>query len=264
MITELVQTWNRGRASYEVAPPGERFDPHGHEVALIDRERVAKPFVVEHHYSHSFPAARFCYGLFAPGGSLVGVAVFSHPVHNAVLTNVFPCEPEAATDLGRFVLLQGVKKFGETWFLARCRELLRRAGILGHVAYSDPCERTTASGEVIMPGHVGGIYQASNAVFLGRARSGPISLLPDGTSVSPRALSKIRNGERSRRHAITKLERATEIICGRDVDAWLHAVTRTLRTFRHPGCLKYAFALDRRIAKHLPKSLPYMKIRRAA
>ena len=37
---------------------------------------------------------------------------------------------------------------------------------------------------------------------------------------------------------------------------WVPRITRPLR---HPGNLKYVWALDKRARKHLPASLPYMK-----
>jgi hypothetical protein len=50
---------------------------------------------------------------------------------------------------------------GESWFIARCFERLRREGFVGVVAHSDPLRRTRADGTVVCPGHVGTIYQAS-------------------------------------------------------------------------------------------------------
>jgi hypothetical protein len=53
----------------------------------------------------------------------------------------------------------------ESWFLARCSRLAAEAGLRGLVMFSDPVPRTRTDGVVVMPGHIGTIYQASNAVY---------------------------------------------------------------------------------------------------
>jgi hypothetical protein len=52
------------------------------------------------------------------------------------------------------------------------------------VVFSDPVERRRADGTVIMPGHVGVIYQASNAVYTGRGTARTLALLPDLTNLA--------------------------------------------------------------------------------
>lgn len=83
------QRWNRGHGSWR--PSGELIDPRQFEVAEIP-EAEAKGFVVRHHYSGSYPAARFRVGLFR-ADELVGVAVFSHPCSDRVITKAFPALP---------------------------------------------------------------------------------------------------------------------------------------------------------------------------
>src|ERR671937_3248818 len=82
------------------------------------------PFL-EHHYAGSYPAARWRFGLFRRS-VLQGVAVFSHPCHDRVLTAVFPGRATDSVELGRFILLDGVPGNGESWFLGRCFAHLRR------------------------------------------------------------------------------------------------------------------------------------------
>ena len=48
---------------------------------------------------------------------LQGVAVFSHPCNDRVLTSVFPGRATDSVELGRFVLLDEVPGNGETWML---------------------------------------------------------------------------------------------------------------------------------------------------
>nr|WTB11197.1 hypothetical protein OG546_48260 [Streptomyces antimycoticus] len=81
----------------------------------------------------------------------------------------------------RFVLLDACPGNSESWFLARRFEHLLARGVRGVVSFADPVPRRTASGVLVMPGHVGTIYAASNAVYAGRATARTVKLLPDGT-----------------------------------------------------------------------------------
>jgi hypothetical protein len=265
MLTPVVQRWRARRDLYR--PAGETIDPRFYEVAAIPDDRTARAFVEANHYSGSFPAARFRFGLFW-GGLLVGVAVFSMPMAAAVLDRL-PCPRTAAVELGRFVLLDRVPGNGETWFLARCFELLRREGIEGVVSFSDPMPRPRADGAVVFGGHVGTIYQAANAVYQGRTDRRTIYLLADGTIFSARAISKIRSRERGWRYASVQLARAGAAPLGEgdDARAWLATwLPRLTRATRHPGNHTYLFGLDRAVKRALPKSEPYPKLdlRRAA
>jgi hypothetical protein len=224
-------------------------------------ELAAKAFIVSNHYSRSYPAARFRFGLHRRG-ELVGVAVFSHPMNDRVLTSVFPGDARSSVELGRFVLVDEVPGNGETWFLARCFEQLRAAGLRGVVSFSDPFPRTRADGSTVFPGHIGTIYQAHNARFLGRGSPALLRLLPDGRLFSPRAISKIRNGERSRTYAIAELVAAGAAVPAADADlgAWLDAwLPELTRPMRHAGNYRYAWPLDMACARVLAPSMPYPK-----
>jgi hypothetical protein len=161
----VVQRWRQRRDVYR--PAGEPIDTRRYEVAAMAGDRTAKDFVLAHHYSGSYPAARFRFGLHR-GEHLVGVAVFSHPCNNAVLTGTFSgAEPLQCVELGWFVLLDEVPANGESWMLGRCFELLRREGIVGIVSFADPEPRACATGTVVFGGHVGTIYQATNGIYPG-------------------------------------------------------------------------------------------------
>ncbi len=84
MITPVCQRWRERRDLYR--PKGEVMDPREYEVSALPTAE-AKMFVISHHYSGTFPAARRSFALHRRG-QLVGVAVFSHPASNAVLTKV--------------------------------------------------------------------------------------------------------------------------------------------------------------------------------
>jgi hypothetical protein len=265
-MNNLCQRWRDGRDSYR--PAGEPIRTSHYDVAAIDEDRVAKAFVLQHHYSGSFPAARFRYGLHGPGG-LEGVAVFSVPVNSATITNAFPCDPLEGVELGRFVLLDHVPANAESWMIARCFELLRREGVRGVVSHSDPLPRDTSRGARVFPGHVGTIYQATNAVYAGRARARPLQLLPDGRVLNERSIAKLYAASRGdltkgrgwravceilRRHG------ADEAPEGPMLKLWAdHWIGRLTRRVRHKGNHRYLWALDRRLRRHLPEPRPYPK-----
>lgn len=252
------QRWRDRRDSYR--PAGEPIETRRYEVAEIADDNTAKAFVAAHHYSGTYPAARFRFGL-CEGPELVGVAVFSVPARDQVITNWFPgIDVAEGVELGRFVLLDRVPANGETWFLARCRRLLRLKGIAGIVSFSDPAPRTTLDGRRVFAGHLGTIYQASNAIHAGRGRADTIRILPDATVFARRSLTKIRQRRRGWRYAAAQLEAHGADPVWDDAGAWLdYWLPRLTRSMRHPGNLRYLWALDRRLARHLPSSLPYPK-----
>jgi hypothetical protein len=167
-------------------------------------------------------------------------------------------------ELGRFVLLDSVAGNGETWFLARSFDILRKQhSIVGVVSFSDPLQRRTASGEVVHMGHFGTIYQAHNGIYLGRGTARSLHLLPDGRVFSERAAQKIRNSERGWKYAAAQLEAfgATTVpVDPSERTEWLNASLQSLATrVRHKGNHKYAWPLNVAIRRQLPASLPYPK-----
>lgn len=240
-MSALVQRWREKRTSFK--PAGEVIDTKAFEVAPLD-ESSAKAFVLAHHYSGTYPAARFRFGLYR-GAQLAGVAVFSHPCNDRVLTSVFPGDARASVELGRFVLLDEVPGNGETWFLARAFALLKREGICGVVSFADPLPRQTADGTITTPGHVGVIYQAHNGTYLGRGTARTLHLLPNGNTFSARAQQKIRKQERGWRYAVEQLVEAGAAKPAGDLIAWLKQTVGSLRRVRHPGNHRYAWPLGR-------------------
>lgn len=256
MITTC-QRWRDRRDSYR--PAGETIRTADYEVVEIPDDRTAKRFVLEHHYSGTYPSARFRFGLYR-GLELAGVAVFSVPCNDRVLTSVFPVEAAAATELGRFVLLDDVAGNGETWFLGRCFEQLRAHGIAGVVSFSDPLARRTADGAVVFGGHVGTIYQAHNACYLGRGTARTLRVLPNGAVLSDRAIQKIRGRERGWMYAVDDLVAAGAPAPGDDLRSWLKTwLPQITRPLRHAGNHKYAWALEGRLRKGLSAAAPYPK-----
>jgi hypothetical protein len=257
--------WRERRHQWRHASAGG-FRAANYAVAPV-AEQAAKLFVCTQHYSGSYPAARLRYGLYGERtGWLLGVAVLSVPVQASVLTRAFPglVPYQESLELGRFVLLDRVPANAESWFLARVLAAAHRDhGLRGVVSFSDPLRRTTLDGRVVCPGHVGTIYQASNARYTGRSAAHTLWLLPDGRTLSPRALSKLRNGERGERY-VAALVRGAGVPAqraGEDSAAWLAQAQRAgvLRRVAHPGCHRYTFSLDRRRAQVALPALPYPK-----
>lgn len=254
MITEVVQRWRGRRLVHR--PAGEIIEPRRYEVAPIAGDGEARAFVEAHHYSGSYPAARRRTGLYR-AGALVGVAVFSLPCQPKAL-DALPCAPSEAVELGRLVLLDDVPANGESWFVARALDLMRRDGFAGVLSFSDPVPRRTAAGELVMPGHRGVIYQALSAVYTGRATPRSLWLLGDGTVFSGRALSKLRARERGWRYAAEQLVAAGAVTpaAGEDLGAWTRCeLARIGRRQRHPGNHRYLFPLSRAVRRALPAHL---------
>lgn len=263
MIVNVVQRWNHRQDRYR--PAGETIDVFKYEVSSIPDDTTAKKFVVTHHYSGSFPAARVRVGLYCQN-ELVGVAVFSQPANDLALRPL-PGSAKENVELGRFVLLDSVPANGETFFLARAFEILRREGFAGVVSFSDPMPRTSGEGRAVFGGHVGTIYQAFNGVYLGRSRPGSLRLLPDGRVMHNRSLAKIRKMDRGWRYAVEQLvdAGAPPILPDEEPRLWVTRVTSSFaRTVKHPGNHKYVWGLNRASRKSLPSTLPYPKLGRTA
>lgn len=258
---DLNQRWSQGRASYR--RPEEPIRTQEYDVAEMLDDTTARDFVLTHHYSGTYPAARFRVGLYRHGG-LVGVAVFSHPCSDKVLTNVFPSvKATESVELGRLVLLDQVPGNGESFFVARAFDVLRRYGIAGVVSFSDPMPRTTVTGEQIFMGHFGTVYQALNGVFLGRGTPRTLHLLPNGRVFSDRTAQKIRKGERGWRYAAAQFEEWGAPPAPEDPEErrlWFTLATEGVtRPVRHRGNFKYAWPLNKSVRRSLPSSLPYPK-----
>lgn len=252
------QRWELGkdrwRSDREVIRPSE-YDVE----PMPGKDARAVGFVETHHYARSFPAGRFSFGL-RRHGILVGIAAFSHPTNDLTLTNVFPCGSLEATELGRLVLLDEVPGNGESWFVARCFNHLRREGIRGVVSFSDPVRRRTADGTVVMPGHTGCVYQSLNAVYAGRGTARTLRMFTDGTVFNDRTAQKIRKRERGWEAAVRDLQARGAGPIWEDTREWLRFWTpRLTRAVRHAGNHKYLWSLDRRMRNALPAPLPYPK-----
>ncbi len=249
-VSAWCQRWRDRKEAWRLAHPDVRFTGAGYEVAPIRDDTTAERYVLAHHYSGTYPAALLRYGLYASTSTsrtLVGVAVYSNPTNDRVLTNAFPTLAPAyeSMELGRFVLDDDVPGNAEVWFLARCHEYLRAAGVRGVVSHADPVRRRLPDGAEVTGGHVGIIYQAANAAYTGTTGAATLWVLPDCTVITRAALQKIRQRKTGHRYAEQMLIRhgARPIRDGEDPKVWLREAKAAARvqTFRHPGCHRYLF-----------------------
>jgi hypothetical protein len=265
VIVGFNQRWREKRGVYR--PQGEPFDPSRFEVAGIADDTTPRTFIETHHYSGSYPPAVHRFGLYR-GPELVGVAVLSSPMNDAVYD---PFPRDLAAELGRLVLLDEVPANAESWFVARCFELAQREGVEGIVSYSDPEPRFNGDGKQTFKGHIGNVYQALNARYVGRSKARWLLRLPDGSTFSERVLSKIRAGDRGWKSGVAQLRRHGASEPQGDLREWLAAeLPKVTQRVHHAGNHRYLFPLTKgtkRLLKGLTDrgelpELPYPKIQR--
>lgn len=178
------------------------FDKRRYQVTPIEY-RHAQPFVLHHHYLASYPSVKQAYGLVeVDKDRLVGVLTLGTPTNELVITNPLPTLGlSTGADLSRLVLLDEVPANAESWFIGQVLPHAFQQGMRGIVAFADGVPRPDAG----LPGHVGTIYQASNASWCGRATAGPLTVLPNGTVLTRRTLQKVRKGERGAAGVVRRL-----------------------------------------------------------
>lgn len=235
------QRWTERRARYR--PAGERIDPARHTVAEIDHA-PARSFVERHHYSGTWPSVSRAWGLYLDRGpvwapDLVGVCALGVPAGPHVLARYAGATP--ALELSRLVLRDEVPGNGESWFVAR---VFRAAGLGAVVSYSDPLPRETTDGRLVTPGHVGVVYQALGAQYLGRTRPRWIYLDAQGRALSERALSKVRAQHRGCVAAEKDLiaRGAPPRRPGEEPGVWVDRALLSFRRVLHPGQHVYRWA----------------------
>ena len=136
------------------------FEPLRYDVRPIDFP-MARDFVTQHHYSKGMTNnTSGAFGLFEKAW-LVGVLSFSTPCSENVRASVFGEDfRDRVTELSRLVILDVTPNNAESFFIARCLNLLKTSKpyLWSVVSFADPSA-----------GHVGTIYQASNAVYYGQS-----------------------------------------------------------------------------------------------
>lgn len=140
--------------------------------------KIAKEYIIKNHYSHGcHNAPSPCYGLF-DGEDLIGVLMFATPCSENVRASIFGAEyKNCVTELHRLHILDVTPKNTESWFIARCLNLLLK---------DKPCIRAVISFSDLTEGHSGVIYQATNAFRCGQTGKATFYLDENGRLRHPR------------------------------------------------------------------------------
>ena len=138
---------------------------------------MGKTFIRQYHYSHGSHNGPTCYGLF-DASVLIGVCAFATPCSENVRASVFGVDAkDSITELHRLVLFDSAPKNSESFFIARSLHELKklRPHINGVLSFADATE-----------GHVGTIYQATNALYCGTSGRATFFIDSDGRLRHPR------------------------------------------------------------------------------
>ena len=139
-------------------------------------ERITKaqalPFVLEIHYAKRFPVHQHIFGLFEED-SLVGCVLYGPPSSPQVARSVISGFP--VLELNRLVITTATPN-AASFLVGRSLRSLPKPSVV--VSYADG-----------MMGHVGYIYQATNFLFCGSAKSHDNYYKVDGKLVHPRTLA---------------------------------------------------------------------------
>ena len=234
--------WRSGRQRFVVPP--HVFNPAGYHVEPL-RTKDAKAFVLEHHYSSTFPAVRFAFGLFRLR-ELVGVATYGVPMSQAVVPKWLDVAPNLGVELNRLCMLDEVPFNGESFFVARAMRQLRELDptLKGIVSFADPMERRDPDTDAILKrAHWGTMYKALGARLCGRSSSRWLHILPSGEIVNLRTLSKIRNDEQGRDYAERLLVTGciTPRMRNESGRSWLERIKPEFSFLKHPGNLAFTW-----------------------
>jgi hypothetical protein len=214
-------------------------------------EEDAKAFIMTHHYSGSYPAARCRVGIYERG-KLVGVCVFGIPAGPTVLETWTGFGQDEAVELSRFVLLDSVGYNAESHALKLARRVLLEhlPELRALVSFSDPVPRYTLTGACVLPGHQGTIYQATNGAYLGRTTPRTLYLDAEGRVISARAMQKVAQQQRGHEYAERLIVEAgaPPRRAGECPKAWLARAKRCLRKIRHTGNHGYVWGLKRGVS----------------
>jgi hypothetical protein len=251
---EAAQRWAEHRAIF--LGPEDLFQPHRYAVEPISRIQ-AKAFITGHHYLGTFATSLVPVGLWESRApyppELVGVAVFGIPAREGIAKyTVGTFDNAMGVELNRFVLRHEVPYHAETWFLKRAfRWVTReRPEVRVVLSFSDPVPRTTLSGQVVMPGHIGTIYQAFNGIYVGRTRRDYEWQDLQGRTIGGRLLSKITRGQIGEVYAAERLiaAGAPQRRWNEDPAAWTERALQQgpFRRVAHPGKHIYLWAIGRR------------------
>lgn len=204
-----------------------QFRSGSHRVNRMDLSDV-RSFVSDHHYTGSCPPCRHAFGLHDENGRLVGVALYGVPAYAQTASSILDgAKGEQVLELRRLVLLDGVPRNAESWFLARTMKMLPPE-TEAVVAFSDASL------------HYGACYQAANFIYTGRTSPTYHYVSPEGAYLHKRA-----PWEWARQANTTEREIAEQ---------------RGLKRVEDPPRYRYVYPLTRRARREIqPRALPYPK-----
>lgn len=255
------QRWREGRTTWKTPAQGY-FDSSVWEVTDI-AESPAKEFTVKHHYSRSYPAAKYRFGIVnKETGELGGILIYGPGVQRKTLENAFPTlEPYTESlELSRLVLLDHLEFNAESWAVAQAHRELRDRGVKGIVSFSDPVPRIAQDGTVVSPGHRGVVYASSNAILAGRGTPRTLTMLGDTTVLNDRSIQKLRAGERGAEGVYRRLRELGAPRRGdTEISKWLPVALDAVgaKKVRHPGNVRWLFKLgSAKEKRNIPIGIP--------
>jgi len=137
-----------------------------------------RDYIRANHYSkscHNGPSP--CYGLFN-NDIMIGCLCFATPCSENVRSSAFGSDyKDHVTELHRLFIVDDAPKNTESWFISRCLKLLKsdKPHIWAVITFADSTE-----------GHLGTIYQATNAIYCGMSSKATFYLDQEGRLRHPR------------------------------------------------------------------------------
>lgn len=134
-------------------------------------------FIERYHYARGCHNGPMCYGMHI-GGDLVGVCAFATPASENVRASIFgPDELHRVTELHRLVLLDKAPKFSESRLISASLKMLLedRQDLRAVISFANPGR-----------GHLGTIYQATNAIYCGLTKPTRMYVDQSGRKRHPR------------------------------------------------------------------------------
>ena len=121
-------------------------------VSAVTRNAV-KPYLIDRHYAGRMPSISYAFGLF-DGDDLIGVVTYGTPAGASQREGLLGKEhADIVLELNRLCLKHN-RKNEASFLVAHSLKMLPRPRVI--ISYADSAQ-----------GHIGTVYQASNAIYLG-------------------------------------------------------------------------------------------------
>lgn len=149
-------------------------------VRLVE-QKIAKQFIIEKHYSHSYPVGCVNLGAYY-GEELIGIIVFGMSCQAKMASSIVPILNQGDYyELQRLYVDDCTKTGFETWFVSKSISWIKenRPNIVMLVSFADPYY-----------GHVGTIYQAGNWIYTGSNKGGYVYIDENDKVMHARTIAK--------------------------------------------------------------------------